>query len=68
MDEYIGIDFHKQTSYITRMYEKGNILEQIKVKTREEKLEEFLRKHIIRSKIAIETTGNWYYFYELKGT
>jgi hypothetical protein len=34
MNEYIGIDFHKQTSYITRMNEEGNILEQIKVKNR----------------------------------
>ena len=43
----------------------GNILEKIKVKNREEELGEFLRKHVNRSKIAIEATGNWYYFYEL---
>jgi hypothetical protein len=31
MKEYIGIDFHRQTPYITRMDEEGNILEQLKV-------------------------------------
>jgi len=36
----------------------GNILEKIKVKNREEELGEFLRKHVNRSKIAIEATGN----------
>jgi hypothetical protein len=59
MNEYIGIDFHRQTSYITRMDGKGNILEQFKVKNREEELGEFLRKHVNGSKIAIEATRNW---------
>ena len=65
MNEYIGIDFHRQSSYITRMDKEGNILEQLKVRNREEELGAFLAKHIEESKIAIEATGNWYYFYEL---
>ncbi|GFP27422.1 IS110 family transposase, partial [Candidatus Hakubella thermalkaliphila] len=65
MKQYIGIDFHRQTSYITRMDKEGNILEQLKVKNRPEELGVFLFKHVEDSKIAIEATGNWYYFYEL---
>jgi len=65
MNEYIGIDFHKQTSYITRMDRDGNILEQLKVRNRPEELGEFLSNHVDGSRIAIEATGNWYYFYEL---
>ena len=46
MKQYIGIDFHRQTSYITRMDKEGNILEQLKVKNREEELGAFLTQHV----------------------
>jgi transposase len=65
MNEYIGIDFHKQTSYITRMDGEGNILEQLRVRNKPEELGVFLANHVNGSRIAIEATGNWYYFYEL---
>lgn len=65
MAEYIGIDLHKQTSYVTKMDGRGKIKEQIQLKTNPESLGAYLMGLPSKAKIAVEATANWYYFYEM---
>ncbi|MGB3480325.1 MAG: IS110 family transposase [bacterium] len=62
---YVGIDFHKNYSFITEMNEAGVIGHQIKLSNDYNTLKGYLNKLLPRTKIAIEATCNWYYFYEL---
>jgi transposase len=62
---YIGVDYHKKFSIATMMDEKGNILQQIKLRNDPETLTKFAKSLPHDSEIALEATGNWYYFYEL---
>lgn len=62
---YIGIDFHKNNTYVTRMDEKGNILESKNIKNEKDVLEEFVETIGREDEVVLEATGNWYYFYEL---
>ncbi|MFQ6082929.1 MAG: IS110 family transposase [Candidatus Aminicenantia bacterium] len=61
---YIGIDFHKKNSYVTAINEEGEIQFQRKVENEERYLKGFLNSLPLNSKIVIEATCNWYYFYE----
>jgi len=62
---YIGIDFHKNYSFITEMDETGAIQRQLKVSNDCSTLKGYVTKLPAQTKIAIEATCNWYYFYEL---
>jgi transposase len=65
MRQYIGIDLHKQTSYVTRMNEKGKIVEQINLSNDADTLRGYLTRLKPDARIAVEATGNWMYLYEL---
>jgi len=62
---YIGVDYHKKYSIATKMDEKGKILEQVRLKNDPQTLLRYAETLSSGSKIALEATGNWYYFYEL---
>jgi transposase len=62
---YVGVDYHKKYSVATKMDGKGNIAEQIRLKNDPETLTKYVEALPKGSKIALEATGNWYYFYEL---
>jgi hypothetical protein len=63
--KYIGIDFHKNYSFVTKMDEAGRIGYQTKLSNDYDTLKSYLTDLQPRTKIAIEATSNWYYFYEL---
>jgi len=65
MRQYIGIDLHKQTSYVTRMNERGKILEQINLSNDPDTLRGYLTRQRPDTRFAVEATGNWMYLYEL---
>jgi transposase len=62
---YIGVDYHKKYSIATKMNEEGNIVEQVKLSNNPESLLRYFENLPPESKIALEATGSWYYFYEL---
>jgi transposase len=63
--KYVGIDFHKNYSFITEMNEAGVVKRQIKLSNNRNTLTDYVDKLPSHTKIAIEATCNWYYFYEL---
>jgi transposase len=63
--KYVGIDFHKNYSFITEMDEAGAIGYQTKLSNDYDTLKSYLTDLQPHTKIAIEATCNWYYFYEL---
>jgi transposase len=62
---YVGIDFHKNYSFITGMNGAGAIKHQMKLANDRATLINYLHRLPPHTKIAIEATCNWYYFYEL---
>jgi hypothetical protein len=62
---YVGIDYHKRYAVATSMDDKGQIVETVRLQNKPEDLISFVDRLPADSKIAIEATGNWYYFYEL---
>ena len=62
---FVGIDYHKRYAVATSMDDGGQIVEQVRLKNNAEELISFVDHLPENSKIALEATGNWYYFYEL---
>lgn len=62
---YIGVDYHKKYCIATKMDDKGNIVQQIRLSNDPETLIKYAEALPEGSKIALEATGSWYYFYEL---
>ncbi len=63
--KYVGIDFHKTYSFITEMDEAGTIQRQLRLSNNCNSLRSYINTLPAQTKIAIEATCNWYYFYEL---
>ncbi|RLF01457.1 MAG: IS110 family transposase, partial [Thermoprotei archaeon] len=63
---YVGIDLHKNYSYIMEMDEEGKVLYEFKVENDPERLGYYALSLIPgETKIAVEATYNWYYLIEL---
>jgi len=62
---YVGVDYHKRYSFATKMDERGQIIEQIKLNNDQETLRAYAATLPRGSKIALEATGGWYHFYEV---
>jgi transposase len=62
---YVGIDYHKRFALATKMTATGQVLEQVKLSNTEEELGTYLRALPAGAQVAVEATGNWYYFYEM---
>jgi transposase len=61
---YIGLDFHKYTSYITRLDEKGKVMSQFEMKNTAENIKSFSQSLQPGDHLAVEATGHWMYLYE----
>lgn len=61
---YVGIDYHKNFSFATKMDEKGKIIDQMKFLNDPESIQQFAQTLEKDSKLVLEATGSWYYFYE----
>ncbi len=62
---YGGVDLHKRYSYVARTSDEGEILAQERAEHNPKELEAFVGSLDRDDRIAVEATGNWYYFYEL---
>ncbi|MBS1243359.1 MAG: tnp [Nitrospirae bacterium] len=62
---YVGIDYHKRYAVATSMDDRGQVIETVRLKNEPGDLIGFVDRLLEDSKIAIEATCNWYYFYEL---
>lgn len=60
---YIGVDLHKKTCFITVMNKLGKIKKQVEIDSEEESVLKFFKKYR-ESKVAVESTMNWIPFYE----
>ncbi len=65
MSPYVGIDLHKAKSFVTRMDERGQILEQVNVPHAAGALQAYLTALPPDARIAVEATGHWMWLYEL---
>ena len=62
---YVGVDYHKHYSVATKMDEQGTVVEQVKLRNDPDTLVGYAQRLPQGSKIALEATGSWYYFYEV---
>lgn len=65
MSQYIGIDLHKATSFVTRLDRRGRVLEQVELPHATGALQQYLECVPPDTRIAVEATGNWMWLYEL---
>ena len=65
MSQYIGIDLHKTKSFVTRVDQRGRVLEQIELRHAAGELQRYLEKVPRDTRIVVEATGNWMWLYEL---
>jgi transposase len=65
MGHYIGVDLHQKNTYVTRVNERGRVLEQVNLKSDPEILRSFFKKQPASSQVVVEASGHWYRFYEL---
>lgn len=62
---YVGVDYHKNYSVATKMDERGEVLEQVRLSNDPETLLAYAEGLPEDTSIALEATEGWYYFYEL---
>ncbi len=62
---YVGVDYHKHYSVTTMMDEAGKVIGRQKIRNDPQSLLAFADSLPQDSKIALEATNGWYYFYEL---
>lgn len=62
---YVGVDYHKRYTVATQMDLQGVILSQVRLKNDPESLRNYASSLPPGSKIALEATEGWYYFYEM---
>jgi len=62
---YVGVDYHKHYSVTTMMDERGRIVGRQKIRNDPQSLLAYAASLPEDSKIALEATNGWYYFYEL---
>ena len=61
---HVGVDLHKSFCLVVSMDEKGNILEKKKVSNSPEELTGYFKRYPKETKVVVEATGNWMFFYE----
>ncbi len=65
MGQYIGVDLHQKNTYITRVNDRGKVLEQVNLKSEPGIIRDFFGKQPESSQVVVEASGHWYRFYEL---
>ncbi len=61
---YVGMDIHKNFSYVVVKTEKGKVVKEDKVKTDKEEIQGFFEDIVEEFEVAMEATGNYEFFYE----
>jgi len=61
---YIGVDFHKSTSYITRIDGKGKLISQSQIFNTPEAINSWAKTLEPGDRVAVEAVGHWMYLYE----
>ena len=61
---YVGLDYHKHTSYVTKLDEQGKVLSQFEMKNTIENIKGFSQSLQAGDQLAVEATGHWMYLYE----
>ena len=59
MGQYMGIDPHKAKSFVTRLDQRGRVLEQVELSHTTGAFQQYLRRVAPDTRIAVEATGNW---------
>jgi transposase len=62
---FLGVDFHKKSSYVTCMSEKGKIVLRRQFANSKDNWENLLGELHSNTRVVVEATCNWYYLYEL---
>jgi len=65
VSEYIGIDLHKAKSFVTRVDQRGRVLEQVELRHATGEMQRYVEKVPGDTRIVVEATGNWMWLYEL---
>jgi transposase len=61
---YLGVDFHKDTSYITTLNEEGKKILEVEISNRPEAIQAWARTLRPGDRVAVEAVGHWMYLYE----
>jgi transposase len=61
---YIGIDFHKRTSYLTIVDKSGKLIRQWQIQNSPQEISAFARQLQPGDNVAVEAVGHWMYLYE----
>ncbi|MBA5872489.1 MAG: hypothetical protein GDA68_21225 [Nitrospira sp. CR2.1] len=64
MGQHIGIDLHKAQSFVTRLDQGGQVLEQMELVHRTGDLKDYLGQLPSDARIVVQATGNWMWLYE----
>lgn len=62
--DYVGIDYHTKFAVATRMNKDGDIISTNKIDNTKEDIRGYLSTLPSGTKVALESTGNWYAFCE----
>ncbi len=61
---YVGVDYHKRYGVATVMDKRGRIVREERFMNTAPGIHAFVKRLPKGSRMALEATGNWYYFYE----
>jgi transposase len=61
---YIGVDFHKRTSYFTIVDKSGKLIRQWQIQNSPKEILGFARQLQPGDNVAVEAVGHWMYLYE----
>lgn len=64
MSEYIGVDLHKQYAFVTRINERGQVMEQRRVENTEADIEAYFGALPADTPVVMEACSQWIAFYE----
>lgn len=62
---YTGIDLHRKTSFITTVDTRGQIVKKANLRNDETMIMDYFQSLDQDTKVAIESTANWYWLYDL---
>ena len=61
---YVGIDFHKDTSYVTTLSAEGKKLSEVQISNQPAAIQAWARTLRPGDRVAVEAVGHWMYWYE----
>ena len=62
---YTGIDLHRKTSFITTIDNNGQVVKRANVINETKRIIDYFKGLNHETKVAIESTSNWYWLYDL---